>query len=1356
MKNPGMHAFLFFCHYILHIPIGCSTFAAAKKKNSTNTHTNVMTRSELHQTISAVLFAIVFAAVATPPASALPARRVPVTCTQSDGTTITLYLTGDEFGHYYTDSNGTPMHLNEEGMYVPSTLWQVATLRERSAARRAEAATQRAADAASRVSVPYRAPSHRTATVGSSSHPTGSQRVLVILAQFTDMKFAQDDPQAAFKQHLNKENYTDGPGYGSARDYFTAQSNGIFTPQFDVYGPYTAAHNLAYYGGNDDDGNDKAPGELVSEVIKLANADINYKDYDNDNNGVVDFCYVIYAGYGEAQSGIADAIWPHQWSLSSATGSALKLDGVQINSYACSNERHGNSGTDIEGIGPLCHEFSHSLGLPDFYDTEGDHNGMFCWSLMDYGPYNENQYTPCSYTAYEKDFLGWLELETLDSEQTVTLTPTDRGGKGYRIISSENTDEYYVVENIQQKGWNRGARAHGMLVTHVDYLSSAWYSNTVNNYDRQRMTIVPADNEWLRTNASAARDLYPGPTANTELSDTSIPAALTNDGNSFSQPITNICEAEDGTITFSFMKGCGDVTTANPATDVTATSFTANWKKRLRTEDYKLEVYHITGDIPANSDEWNAALLNDQGELIQTIHKTGTSTTITNLEADNLYGYRVRCLKDGLLSPPSNVVWVSTGSYDKTSLAAPTLSTPIVVSDSILSLHWSAVEGATGYTIEYEQTRAKGDEAIGDGSLMFEEKFNDVESNCGDISRVMDIYTEQPDWRGQQVHAGSGEIRLGSKEEYGYLLTPYLPHSSDYVTIYFSVRKYNEADNRPIIFICLASDADTEHYTDQLGAYVTNTDYQHYYCVLGPLDTSSYIAWISDSETDSDDSPIVCLDNLAFYWGDLSSEIEGLTGAQRLQPALSPSPLSSLSSSFTQSDILSAPVTGNHRLPASQPLRITTSKKKYVAVTDTTYMLSGLETGTYSIRVRATQGSAASPYSNTCEQEAGNTTFIVDGLCYDIVSEEMRTVALQPLRNGQLYEGDIIVPETIQHNGTYTVRELADSVFRGCSDLHSVIIPSSVSFAGAKIFKGCKHLAWVDWQSTAAIDASDFIGTAYNTLVYVNSDVVVDSKDVIVIRDGQADSITVNLNSPFVVPRAFQARYIENIKDFSQKTYVGQCAGWETIAMPFDVQHVSIEDTGTPLTPYGSDTTGQHFWLGAWNGTAFTTATAMKANMPYIVAFPNSESYNTDDCIQGSIVFSADNVTVESTVDVSGVTGQDYDFVPVYEKIYKSPDIYTLNTYDEAVAGALPGSTFIADRMSLRTFGAYMRPHNAHAAPHRFPLQFINVNNNEDDDTSEYEGPIYTLDGRCIRSAAQGTSGLPHGIYIIAGKKVIL
>ncbi len=410
------------------------------------------------------------------------------------------------------------------------------------------------------------------AKVGTTNAGSGTRKGLLILVNFNgknEKMIHGDDSKRIFDQMLNGLNDTYGDNYGSVREYFRDQSYGQFDITFDVVGPVTVSHNMSYYGANNDNDEDQNPEEMIVEAIKLADPEVNFADYDWDGDGEVENIYVTYAGYGEAQGASENTIWPHAWALSESNFGAQEADGVKISTYACGSELNGTSGTKIDGIGTMCHEYSHCLGLPDFYDIDysGGH-GMFDWDLMDSGSYNGDGYCPAGYTAYEREFCGWLTYEELQPNTKISDMPCISDmGVAYVIYNDANHNEYFVLANHQKKGWNKKEAGHGLLILHVDYNQSVWAENGPNdNPSRQRMTIIPADNKFdYETTTSGSKyyyanagDTYPGSTGNTELTDDSKPAAKLNNANTdgrkyMHKPITNISE-NNGLISFYFMK----------------------------------------------------------------------------------------------------------------------------------------------------------------------------------------------------------------------------------------------------------------------------------------------------------------------------------------------------------------------------------------------------------------------------------------------------------------------------------------------------------------------------------------------------------------------------------------------------------------------------------------------------------------------------------------------------------------------------------------------------------------------------------------------------------------------------------
>lgn len=512
---------------------------------------------------------------------AVPARNIVKTIIQPDGTTLQIKLCGDEFLRYYTTLDGIPVKEVGSGFYYAAlssdTLFVCSEYMAhepglRSIAERQMADSLKLAfenqvsdtyDKRQRSNVIRLAPLRTVArSFGSQilGEPMeGKKKGLVILVNFSDVKMQTPDPHNTFFRYMNEEGYKEHGQYGSVRDYFLSQSYGKFDFSFDVVGPVTLPNPMSYYGRNVR-GFDARPGEMVLDACLLIKDQVDFSAYDWNGDGEAEQIFVVYAGYAESNGASSNTVWPHQSYVQNRDGSNLVIDGTIVGKYACSSELTGTSGTTLSGIGTMCHEFSHCFGIPDFYDVNGVNFGMDVWSLMDYGCYNNNGNTPIGYTAYERMMCGWLEPIVLTDTTTVSELPAlSDEPVAYALVNDANTDEYYLLENRQQKGWDSYMYGHGLMVVHVDYDSRAWDYNTVNTKaQRQRMSIIPADNQLQRTVQSYAGDLFPGTSGVNQITDTSTPAALLNTPNTsglalMSKPIYNIME-KDGKISFNFLE----------------------------------------------------------------------------------------------------------------------------------------------------------------------------------------------------------------------------------------------------------------------------------------------------------------------------------------------------------------------------------------------------------------------------------------------------------------------------------------------------------------------------------------------------------------------------------------------------------------------------------------------------------------------------------------------------------------------------------------------------------------------------------------------------------------------------------
>lgn len=536
----------------------------------------------------------VLAFIASSSLYAVPANPRPFTVTQKDGTTLELKLIGDENFHYFCTTDGVPLiRLGDTYFYATlSTEGEMAStgmLAHNKPKRKANEENVISANAPLlqdyirktwseklQVRNVQRASKVKRRAFGQPTSYKGKKRGIVILVNFADLPMKPTSTVQAWHDQFNKPGYNKNNHIGSVRDYFLDQSYQQLSIDFDVVGPYTVSQGWRYYGKNRDSGNtsDQHPCQLVSEACKLANADVNFKDYDWNGNGEVDQVFVIYAGYGAAAGYDPDAIWPHEWHLDYGAyygdgNGALRLDGVKIDTYAVSCELNGTSGTAMDPIGTAVHEFSHCLGLPDFYDVDG--KGTQCmdyWDVLDAGCYSGPNWkgeVPTGYTAYERHFAGWLQYEELKDPRRVTgLENLGDTARAFIRYNQANKNEYFILENRQAKRWFKyPVGAHGLFVYHVDYDRNAWESDRPNSDPTHpRMTYIPADKSYDKSYTDRmTSDFFPGTKlvkSLTNSSHTTVFGKMFNknsDGTyNMNLELTNISESS-GKISFNYNGG---------------------------------------------------------------------------------------------------------------------------------------------------------------------------------------------------------------------------------------------------------------------------------------------------------------------------------------------------------------------------------------------------------------------------------------------------------------------------------------------------------------------------------------------------------------------------------------------------------------------------------------------------------------------------------------------------------------------------------------------------------------------------------------------------------------------------------
>lgn len=504
---------------------------------------------------------------------------------------------------------------------------------------------------------------NRTSTraIGVPTAYVGKKKGLVILVEFANLQMSSQTPSVNYNQMFNYSGYSENNHVGSVHDYFYDQSYGLFDLSFDIVGPVTVSKNYGYYGSDALSGrNDMNVSEMVIEACMLADQYVDFRDYDWDEDGVVDQVFIVYAGYGQATGGASNTIWPHESYLSNGP----IFDTVKVSQYACSNELFGSSGTKniLMGIGTACHEFSHCLGLPDLYDTDytGAY-GMSYWSVMNSGSYSGPMgigEVPCGYTAFERWFAGWLDFkDILYSQQVEELPCLEGNAVAYRIFNEGNTNEFFTFENRQPNKWFKYTAQyegmHGLLISHIDYDLKAWATNKVNpSPSHQRMSPIVADNSYGQSYKDLNGDLFPGERNVIALTNTShkdFGGTLFNsnvDGSYYmNKSILNITENE-GRISFDIIFNYEiQIPVATAASHVTNNSFIANWLPVDNVDGYELEIEKVKSTKPFSSETIKIEKINQ------------TEYLVNNLDA--VYcNYKVRAQKGNLCTEWSNMIEV--------------------------------------------------------------------------------------------------------------------------------------------------------------------------------------------------------------------------------------------------------------------------------------------------------------------------------------------------------------------------------------------------------------------------------------------------------------------------------------------------------------------------------------------------------------------------------------------------------------------------------------------------------------------------------------------------------------------------
>ena len=534
-----------------------------------------------------ILLSITFALMGITSGFAAKAYPGIVTVTQSDGTELNVRIYGDEHHSWYTTTDGALLVQVGKNFYVAQVEDNGMLKATPQLAHNAELRNKLENKAINTQNKQLFFNTAKTNAIRrsigiSNNYPyfphTDTPKALVILVEFQDCAFLTKDPVSVFNHLLNAspedetpqvllEDYNNNTNFtntGSVKQYFSDMSEGEFQPQFDVKGVVKVSKNYAYYGQDQSENNrDIKYKEMIKEACELAKSQlgVNFSEYDANNDGNVDLVYVIHAGYGQNTGGEENTLW-----AKTSFNHVTTIDGKEISAHGINSELNSNKGNYITGIGVICHEFSHTMGIPDLYPYNSlayvNNQEPESWDLMDAGEYGNNGYTPVPYCAWELDIMGWnAGIETLDKEpKQITMEPYFSGNRKAYKIEADN-GEYLLLQNLQRTGWGKGYMSHGLLIYRIDYQrSNVGLEHKMNQTPNEpEVTVLPADgvilNGYLNGKSHTKQEYYesqwadpfPGYKQVTEL----LEAKLNN--TTLTNLLYNIKET-NGVITFDYLK----------------------------------------------------------------------------------------------------------------------------------------------------------------------------------------------------------------------------------------------------------------------------------------------------------------------------------------------------------------------------------------------------------------------------------------------------------------------------------------------------------------------------------------------------------------------------------------------------------------------------------------------------------------------------------------------------------------------------------------------------------------------------------------------------------------------------------
>jgi len=354
----------------------------------------------------------------------------------------------------------------------------------------------------------------------------GTVRVIVVLVEFSDLAMVAD-AATRFRDLFFSSGVLPN---GSVKEYYSEVTGGLITLDGDVVGPYTMPQTIATYAGTENGIQGTTPNArtMANDAVTSADPLVNFTPYDNDGNGYVDAFIVVHAGRGAEQTGAATDIWSHKWVLPAERS----VDGSKVYPYLTIPE-------DAK-IGVCAHELGHLLfGWPDLYDTDNTSEGIGNWCLMGAGSWGLGGDRPTHPSAWCKANQGWANVILQTANGYVTIGEVKTSGNVYRLWKDGAAgNEYFLVENRLQTGYDTSLPGQGLLIWHIDEAVA-----TNRNEAHYKVALIQADGTSdleNNRNRGDAGDPYPGSSGNSSFTDASTPNSKSYAGSSTCVAVTQI------------------------------------------------------------------------------------------------------------------------------------------------------------------------------------------------------------------------------------------------------------------------------------------------------------------------------------------------------------------------------------------------------------------------------------------------------------------------------------------------------------------------------------------------------------------------------------------------------------------------------------------------------------------------------------------------------------------------------------------------------------------------------------------------------------------------------------------------